>query len=107
MSADVEEGEDVRVGECGGCAGFLLEALHALGVARHLRAQQLDRDLAAEPGVAGTVDLPHPARAERRDDLIRPQPHARMHGPLILARILHRIRPTPCQRDHVSRMPRP
>ena len=32
--------------------------------------QDLDRHLAREPRVPRPVDLPHPARAERRDDLV-------------------------------------
>ena len=33
--------------------------------------QDLDRDVAVEPGVAGAIDLAHAARAERAEDLVR------------------------------------
>ena len=39
-----------------------------------LLGQDLDRDLAAQPRVARPVDLAHPARAERGEDLVRPEP---------------------------------
>ena len=56
-----------------GGARLLLEALAALGVGRELRREDLDRDVAAEAGVAGAIDLSHPARADRREDLEGPE----------------------------------
>ena len=41
-----------------------------LGLGRQVLGQHLDRHLAAEPRVAGPVDLAHAARAERPDDLV-------------------------------------
>ena len=38
--------------------------------AEQVRRQHLDRDVAPEPRVAGAIDLAHPARAERRQDLV-------------------------------------
>ena len=35
--------------------------------------QHLDRDFAPQPRVPRPVDLPHPARAQRRDDLVGPE----------------------------------
>src|SRR6185503_11445717 len=47
-----------------------LEARAQIGATCELRRQDLDGDAAVEPGVACAVDLPHPARAERRNDLV-------------------------------------
>ena len=49
---------------------LLLEAAQALGVGGERGGQHLDRDVAAEPRVAGAVDLAHAARAERRRHLV-------------------------------------
>jgi len=51
--ADLENREDVRMIERGGCARLLLEAAHASGVAGELFGQQLERDLAAQLRVFG------------------------------------------------------
>ena len=56
--------------ERGGGLRFALEAHHPVRVARKLLGQDLERDLALELAVAGAVDLAHPARAERGDDLV-------------------------------------
>ena len=42
--------------------------------------QYLDRDVATEPRVAGTIHLAHAARAERRDDLVGAEANARGQG---------------------------
>ncbi|PYT97781.1 MAG: hypothetical protein DMG38_18465 [Acidobacteria bacterium] len=52
--------------------GFALEALFASRISRELRGKNFYRDGAVEPCVPRTVHLAHPARAERRDDLMRP-----------------------------------
>ena len=49
---------------------LLLEAAQALGIGREDGGQHLDRDVAPEPRVARAVDLAHPARAERDEDLV-------------------------------------
>ena len=69
----------MAAGERDDGARLLLEALDPLGVSGHLGPQQLDRDLAVKPVVTGPVHLPHPARSERRDDLVRPEPRTRLH----------------------------
>ncbi len=56
--------------EAGEQSCLALEARHPLGIARHLRGQHLDRDVAAELGVARTIDLAHPAFAEGAEDLV-------------------------------------
>ncbi len=63
----VERG-DVRVIERGECLGFALETGDAIFVAGGRVGQHLDRDFAAELGVAGAIDLAHSRlrRARRR-----------------------------------------
>ncbi len=68
--ADVVDGGDVRMVQRRGRAGFLLEARQPLGIRRELLRQDLDRDLAAEPRVAGQPDLAHAAGAELLLDLV-------------------------------------
>ena len=62
---DVEDGEDVGVGNGGGGPGLDLEPPHPLGVLREVRRQHLDRDLAPELGIEGPVNLTHPACAQQ------------------------------------------
>ena len=50
--------------------GLLLESAQAFRVRCHRLAQDLDRHLAPEPRVERPVDLSHPSRAERRQDLV-------------------------------------
>ena len=71
LAADVMERADVRMIQRGDGARLTLEALASLGIVGDLRRQDLDRHVPTEPGVAGAVDLAHPARAEPRVDLIR------------------------------------
>ena len=58
-------------------AGLALEPRQASRVAGERRGQDLDRDLAPEPRVPGAVDLAHPARAERGEDLVGAEVSAR------------------------------
>ena len=51
----VQRGEDF---------GFALEAREAVGVSRERLGQGLERHVAVELGVAGTVDLAHPPGAD-------------------------------------------
>jgi len=75
--AEVVDRQDVRVGEGGHGLRFPLEAGEPARVARESLGQDLHRDAAAEAGVAGPVDLAHPARAEWRFDLVVPETRAR------------------------------
>src|SRR6185503_6070569 len=68
--ADVVEGADVRMVQRRDRLRLALEARAQIGSMCELRRQDLDGDAAIEPGVAGAVDLAHPARAERPDDLV-------------------------------------
>ncbi len=70
LAADVVQGADVRVGDRRDRLRLPLEALAKLGVARESFRKDLDRDLAAESRVLRLVDLAHPSRADRREDLV-------------------------------------
>ena len=63
--------------ELAGRPGLLLEAPHPGAIARYGAGQDLDRDVAADAGVAGAVDFAHSPRAEESHHLVRPQPGAR------------------------------
>ena len=52
---------------------FEREALH---IARELVGQDLDRDIAIEPGIAGTIHVAHAAGAERSNDFVRAEARA-------------------------------
>ncbi len=89
---DVEDREDVRVREGRDGTGLPGEARLRVGVSRERLGQGLDRDLPPEPAVTGAPDLPHPARAERREDDVGPETGAagQRHGVRILgSRSLH------------------
>ncbi len=65
LTLEAMERRDVGVVEGGEDSSFALEPRQPLGIVRQLRGQDLDRDLAPEPRVAGAVHLAHPAPAER------------------------------------------
>ena len=65
---------------------FLLEAPKAIGIGGRFRMQDLDRHIPPQSLVAGAVDLPHPARAQGRQDLVRSQPDSGGEGgPLVVS----------------------
>jgi hypothetical protein len=68
--ADVVDRADIRMLERGNRASLALEPRAPLWIGRHVGRQHFDGDRAIEPRVAGRVDLAHPARAERRKDLV-------------------------------------
>jgi hypothetical protein len=76
---------------------FLLEALAAVRVRRELRREDLDGHIAPETRIPRAVDLPHPSRAQRRENLegaktrSRRQCHVRAAG--ILTRFAVESRP--------------
>ena len=76
LVADVVQRADVGVVELGDGAGLALEAGAELRAGRQVGGQHLDRHVAAQAGVVGAVDLAHPARADRGDDLVRAEPRA-------------------------------
>ena len=67
--ADLVDRDDVRVVEGRGGARLVLEALEVLAALREPLGEQLDGDLAPEPGVAGAKDATHAAGAELAEDL--------------------------------------
>ena len=62
-----------RMVQLGEESRFAVETSQALRVGGERLGQQLDGDLAAERRVTGTVDLPHRACTQRRDDFVRRQ----------------------------------
>jgi hypothetical protein len=62
-------------GRGGSC--FQLEPAQTVRILGHLLRQNLDRDLSPQPRVAGLVDFPHSAGAERSDDLVGTEAFAR------------------------------
>jgi hypothetical protein len=71
LLAGVEDGHQVRMAEGAGGPRLQLEAAQALGVRAEAIEQDLDRDLTAEAGIAGAVDLAHASRAEGTENLVR------------------------------------
>jgi hypothetical protein len=78
--ADVENREDVGVGQGGDGARFVLEAVQPRRVGGHGTGQYFDRDVAAEPRVARLVDFTHATGAERRHNFVRAEAHAGSQG---------------------------
>ena len=78
--AHVVEREHTRVVERGHGARLALEATASAGIARHVGGQDLEGDVASEPGVTRPVDLAHAARAEGAPHLVRPQATSGLEG---------------------------
>ena len=70
---DREQGDDVGVVERGHDLGLALEPPQPLGLPRHGRRQELERDVALQPGVLGEVDDAHAALAQLLQDAKVPQ----------------------------------
>src|SRR3970040_555540 len=56
--------------------GFALEPLLQGRISGDVRREDFDGDRTVEPRVARAIDFAHPARAEERDNLIRPESSA-------------------------------
>jgi len=63
-------GDDVRMVERRDGARLSSKALEAGRIEGHRGGQDLQGDVAAERGIGGPIDLAHPARAQRTDNLI-------------------------------------
>ena len=74
LMADVVQVADVRVIQRGDRARLALEALSGARIGDAMRRDDLDGDRAIQPGVAGAVDLAHPAGVEGRADFVWPEP---------------------------------
>jgi hypothetical protein len=73
VRAHVVNGEDVGMVDGAQHAGFVLEALQAVGIAGKGFGQDLDRDVAGQTGVACSIDFSHTARAQGRLNLVGAQ----------------------------------
>ena len=56
--------------QCGGGAGFLLEAEQSFGIKRDQLRKNFNGNFAIETGVAGAIDLAHASGTEGRENLI-------------------------------------
>ena len=79
--ADVEHGEQIRMGDGGGGARLLLEPSQPIGVARKADGQHLHGHVAAQPHVVRAIHVAHAAAAERRHDFVRAQVEAGLEHP--------------------------
>jgi hypothetical protein len=75
---------DVRLGQRGRGAGFLLKAAPAFRIAGELRREDLDGNGATEASIAALVDLAHPSSADQGVDFVWPEASSRgkTHGNL-------------------------
>ena len=73
-------GDDVRVIESGGERSLAQQPIECRLVVDCRPPDDLQRDVAAEPGVEGAIDLAHTARTEMQADFIRPERAARVAG---------------------------
>jgi hypothetical protein len=71
LSAEIVNGEDMRVRQGRHRLGLTLEARQRGRIGSECGRQDLDRHVAIEFGVVRAVDLPHTAGADGRTDLIR------------------------------------
>jgi hypothetical protein len=71
--ADVVHGNDVGVAQGGDGAGLDLESLPACRIRGDLGRQDLERDIAVQAGIVGTINLTHPPGTYRRNDLVGPE----------------------------------
>ncbi len=103
VAPDVEDGEDVRVVEPPDRLHLDLEPANPVGVGGPGPREDLDGDVAAEPGVPGAPDLAHSPRADARHHFVgtelvsRRECHRTWNG--IAARPLQRTRRT-VQKSH-------
>jgi len=72
-----KDGRDVRMVQGGQQPRFPLEAFFPLFTFQEALRQDLDRNLSRELRVLRSIDLAHPARTERSEDLVGPETRAR------------------------------
>ena len=77
LVAHVVERADMRVRERRDRTCFALKALAKPGIVRRLLRKDFERDGPIQPRVARAIHLAHASGAERRDDLIGAESHAR------------------------------
>src|SRR6266404_8128844 len=71
---DLVDVRDMRMVECGGGCGFLLEAAHSILISSHCGRQNLQRYFAVQPHVFRQIDFAHATFAEQRANLIVIEP---------------------------------
>ncbi len=76
----VDDGDDPRMAQPGGGAGFTTEALDVLLVIRVAVVQDLERDHPLQQPVVGAVDVRHPADPDELLELITPSNDFADHG---------------------------
>jgi hypothetical protein len=76
LVADIMERTDVGMGELGNGPGLAVEARFAIRILGEMRREDLDRNDAAEPRVAGLVNLAHASGAQQAEDLEWPEARA-------------------------------
>ena len=64
------DARDVWMIQCREQFGFSLETGRSIWIGGKCIRQDLEGDVALEPGVLRPVDLTHPARADGRDDFV-------------------------------------
>ena len=77
LAADIVQSADVGMVQRRNRARFPIEALLGLGVLGKMRGKNLDGDSSIEPRVPRPIHLSHPARPERRLNLIWTESRAR------------------------------
>ncbi len=73
LAAHVVQHANVRMIQTRNSSCFTLEALLPDGIGRKLSRNNLDRNCSIQPRVPRAIHLAHPARAQRRHDLVRPK----------------------------------
>ena len=87
---DAVDGGDAGVVQAGEHLRFPLEPGEPVGVSGEGVRQDLQRDIAAELGVGGAIDLPHPAFTDQGGDVVMPQPRTDLEGHLCVYRVVRR-----------------
>src|SRR5262245_43777196 len=73
MRVDMVNHQDVGMIEGSGSTSLLFTAMQSVGIGRETCRQHPDRHVTPQTCVARTINLPHPARAEGRDDFVWPK----------------------------------
>jgi hypothetical protein len=76
LMANVMESADVRMIQAGDCSRFSLKSLAQFQVTGMVIWEDLDGNDSVKTGIAGAVDLAHPASANTREDFVRAQTFA-------------------------------
>src|SRR5262245_1056581 len=80
VRAEVVDLTDVGMVQRGDCASFLVEPVHAIRVIRKRLGQDLDGNLAVQPGVARPVHFAHTTCTKRGGDLVGTESSTSLQG---------------------------